>query len=91
VKVFERWQRDGTPFSDIDDDIVNASLEAEWAAHPHRRAAELALEAARDVNATIEALPDFIVQTLIEDGNDFLLNRHRHRAEHIEQIEAALM
>src|SRR5262245_35020810 len=49
VKVFERWVRDGTPYRDQDDDILNTALVDEWRAIPPQRAAEMAVEAAHSV------------------------------------------
>jgi hypothetical protein len=90
VLVFERWVREGTPYRDQDDDILNTALLAEWQALPPRRAAELAVEAARSVDATIAVLPDNVVAAVIAQGDDFLLRRSGHRREHVEQVEAAL-
>ena len=90
VMVFERWVRDGTPYREEDEDILNATLLDEWRALPPRRAAELAVEAARSVDRTIAGLPDNIVAAVIAQGDDFLLRRSGHRREHVEQIEAAI-
>jgi hypothetical protein len=90
LRVFERWQRDGTPYRDQDDDILNDALLDEWRALPPRAAADLALVAARAVDAVVVELPDAITASLTADGNEFLMRRYNHRREHIEQIEAAL-
>ena len=89
VRVFERWVHDGTPYRDQDDDILNTALLDEWRAIPPRRAAELAVEAARSIDRTIGGLPDNVVAAVIAQGDDFLLRRSGHRREHVEQIEAA--
>jgi hypothetical protein len=90
VLVFERWTRDGTPYRDQDDDILNDALFDEWQALPPRAAADLALAAAKAIDATVEGLRDDIVAAVIAQGDSFLLTRSNHRREHIEQIEAAL-
>ncbi len=89
-RVFERWRRDGTPYRDQDDDILNLSLLDEWNALVPRKAADLAVRAAQSVDAAVAALPESVIKALIEGGNDFLLHRARHRKEHVDQIEAAL-
>jgi len=90
ARVFYRWVQDGTPYRDQDDDILNTALLNEWRTIPPRRAAELAVEAARSIDQTIAALPDNIVAAVIAQGDDFLLRRSNHRREHVEQIEAAI-
>jgi len=90
VRVFERWLRDATPYRDQDDDILNTALLDEWRAIAPRRAAELAVEAARSIDETVAGLPDNLVAAVIAQGDDFLLRRSNHRREHVEQIEAAI-
>jgi hypothetical protein len=90
VRVFERWQRDGTPYRDQDDDILNDALLDEWRALPPRAAADLALAAARAIDAVVVELPNAITAALTTNGNEFLMRRYNHRREHIEQIEACL-
>jgi hypothetical protein len=90
VRVFERWQRDGTPYRDQDDDILNDALLDEWRALPPRAAADLALAAARAIDAVVVELPNVITAALTADGNEFLMRHYNHRREHIEQIEAGL-
>lgn len=90
VRVFERWTREGTPYRDQDDDILNTALLDEWKALPPRAAADLAVAAAQAIDATVASLRDDIANAVTVEGNDFLLKRSNHRREHIEQIEAAL-
>jgi len=90
VKVVERWVRDGTPYRDQDDDILNTALVDEWKAIPPRRAADMAVEAARSIDRTVAGLPDNVVAAVTAQGDDFLLRRYNHRREHIEQIEAVM-
>ena len=74
VQVFERWVRDGTPYRDQDDDILNDCLLDEWRALPPRVAANLAIAAAHAVDSTVAVLPDAVVAAVIAGGNDFLLH-----------------
>ena len=50
----------------------------------------LALEAATELDALIAGAPDATVDALAGTPSDYLLSRHRHRSEHIDQIERAL-
>jgi DinB superfamily len=88
--MLERWMRDGTPHVELDDDVVNNALEAVHQAVEPRAAARLAVESAKAADAAIARTPDAISDLLIAEDHAYLLRRTGHRAEHIEQIEAAL-
>ena len=88
--VLERWAAAGTPYHDMDDDIINLALLDEWLALPPRSTVELALSAARAANPVIERTPEHIWQALAGTHDMFLLHRALHRREHIEQIESAV-
>ena len=88
--VLERWMRDGTPHTELDDDVVNNALEELHKAVEPRAAARLAVEAARSADAAIARVPDAIAAQLIAEDHAYLLNRSGHRGEHIEQIETGL-
>jgi hypothetical protein len=90
VVVLERWAKDGTPYRDQDDDILNLALLDEWLALPPRATVELALSAARAANPVIERTPEHIWQALAGTHDMFLLHRANHRREHIAQIESVL-
>jgi hypothetical protein len=90
ARVFERWTREGTPYRDQDDDILNEALLDEWRLLPGRVVIGMVLAAARSVDAAVQTLPDNIAAALIASGDEFLLRRSNHRREHIEQIEAVL-
>ena len=90
VYGLRRWAREGTPITDADDHILNEALFEQWRALPPRRAAELAVEAAREVTVVVEGLPDAVAADVVARGLDWLLRRSRHRREHSEQFEAAL-
>ena len=90
VYGLRRWAADGTPVNADDDHILNEALVAQWRALPARRAAELAVEAARAVTAAVEGLSEQVASDVVARGLDWLLHRARHRRDHIEQIEAAV-
>jgi len=88
--MFERWMSDGTPHVELDDDVVNHALEALHQAAEPRKAARLAVEAAKVADAAIARAPDAIADILIAEDHAYLLRRTGHRMEHIEQIESEL-
>jgi hypothetical protein len=90
VAGLRRWARAGTPVTDADDEILNEALFEQWRSLPPRRAAALAVEAAREVTAVVEGLPDAVAVVVVGRGLGWLLRRGNHRREHIEQIEAAV-
>ena len=88
--VLTRWRNGGERHVELDDDVVNTALEEMLKAVEPREAARLCIESARAANAAIAATPDAIAEELIAEGHTYLLSRHNHRTEHIEQIERAL-
>ena len=88
--VLQRWDGQGSPPAGGDTDILNDALFAEWLALPPRRAAELALAAAKAVDAIVDAADARMVDAIRASGEDWLLHRSRHRREHLDQIEQLL-
>jgi hypothetical protein len=88
--VLTRWRDGGDPHVELDDDVVNSALEEVLKSVEPREAARLCVESAKAANAAIAATPDAIANQLIAEDHAYLLNRHNHRTEHIEQIERAL-
>ena len=88
--VLTRWKDGGEPHQELDDDVVNTALEELLKSLQPREAARLSVESAKLANAAIAATPDSIANQLIAEDHAYLLSRHNHRTEHIEQIERAL-
>jgi hypothetical protein len=95
--VEARWQlaaREGRP-TPIDvaeelPDLINGSLIPTWRIVDPRRLAALVVTAAEDVDGLIAGLPAASVDGVLEEGRPRLLDRSRHRAEHVAMIEARL-
>ena len=93
----ERWTRllDGSWSAD-DDSVIEAEHLANEALHPYwaGAAAEdipaLALEAATRLDALIASAPDSLVDRILASPSAFLVNRFRHRGEHIDHIERGI-
>jgi len=88
--VLTRWKDGGEPHQELDDDVVNSALEEVLKVMEPRAAAGLCVQSAKLANAAIATTPDAIANQLIAEDHAYLLSRHNHRTEHIEQIERAL-
>jgi hypothetical protein len=93
----ERWTEMLAGRWSADDDSVHAAEHiANEALHPYwgsASAAEipaLALAAATTVDALIARAPDAIADALEGTSSAYLIHRHRHRGEHLDQIERGL-
>ena len=86
----QRWAKEGTPVNADDDHILNEALYDEWKLIEPRTALQMALDAAREVDATAASMPDSVYADAASRDLSWVLRRAGHRAEHIEQIEAAL-
>lgn len=92
VVLFERWRTTGTePDPEPDDvDWINDAPKPMLLAVAPRRAAELAVAIAEAADATVAALSDEMIAKNQASRGQLNLVRAQHRAEHIDQIEAAL-
>ena len=95
--VIERWTRaiadgDTVPvsLSDVLTDLINDASLAQWSAMPGPLAGREAIAAAEAVDTYVEGLEEARVAAAEEAGLARLIDRSRHRAEHLDAIEAAL-
>ncbi len=88
--LLHRWAVEGSLPDPVDDDLMNATLLPEWLALDPKRAAELAVAAAVLVDAAIEALDADKADAIVMIGNQYLVERGKHRQQHLDQIELAL-
>jgi len=97
---FDRWvgirwdqnERGGTieGLPDVVTELINASALADWKALPSRRAADLALTAAEQLDLRLERLPDEAVILALDSGRPFMVDRASHRDSHLDDVERAL-
>ncbi|MFA5787236.1 MAG: maleylpyruvate isomerase N-terminal domain-containing protein [Actinomycetota bacterium] len=71
-------------------DDLNDALLPEWRALPSRTAARLAIEAAEAVDREVSEVDGTTVEEIVSKDKSWLLHRHWHRREHLDQIERAL-
>ena len=70
--------------------LALVALDPYWAGIDAPELSTLALEAAARLDALIASAPDAMVDAIEGGVAAYLLHRHRHRGEHIDQIERAL-
>jgi hypothetical protein len=95
VALVEGWRRAGVAtvpaaFDEAHVDWINDAAKPMFLALAPRRAAELAVQIAEQVDALVAALPDEFVQRNAAGGTPLNLVRAEHRREHLDEIEAAL-
>jgi hypothetical protein len=76
--------------SDVLTDLINGASLAQWLAMPGPLAGREAIAAAEAVDAYVEGLEEARVAAAEEAGLARLIDRSRHRVEHLDAIEAAL-
>jgi hypothetical protein len=99
LSVLERWVA-GKDFridvTDWYDDMLNDVVLAHSLALAPAEAVRLAVEAAAALDARLEGLTESEAERLAADAArpetdaNWLLHRYRHRAEHLDEVEAAL-
>lgn len=96
IALLHTWQRaglDSPPPALTDGDVVdwvNDAAKPMFLAMDPRRAAELALAIADEVDQKVEALPDAWVAKNAAAGSPLSLVRGTHREEHLGEIEQRL-
>jgi hypothetical protein len=89
ANLVSRWLQQGIGRSDADVDAINDAAKAQWLALPPRMAAQQAVEAARAIDAALDAAPD-LVEQIVAIGYPINPSRAVHRREHLDEIERAL-
>lgn len=85
--TLQRWERGDITSDEAEPDLLNDALIEEWRALSPRQAADLAVAAARRVDAAVEALDARTVAAILARGEEWLIRRDVHRREHLDQIE----
>jgi hypothetical protein len=92
--ILHRWQEEGLDESPIDSTAVNDALKVICHALEPRTAADLAVAAARKVDAELETLAEEFVKQIEQHieatSTQFRMNRSLHRDGHLKDIEALL-
>jgi hypothetical protein len=99
---WDRWQAErwaemlaGT-WSAADDSVIaaehlaNLALDPYWAGIGPDEVARLALESAERLDLLIASAPDAVVEAIEGTPSAYMVNRHQHRGEHLDQIERGI-
>ena len=70
--------------------LADVALRPYWAGISSGELAKIALEAAASLDALIAAAPDSLVEALEGTPEAYLLHRHRHRNDHLDQVERSI-
>jgi hypothetical protein len=88
--LVRKWKQKGVSPSPMDEDTVNDALVPFFLEIPPRKAANLAISTARELDHELEeSSPDFIAE-MESTGDRHALNRAIHRKMHLDDIESLL-
>jgi hypothetical protein len=91
VHLLDRWEKQGVGPSEMDVDILNRACLPQWLALAPRTAADIALKTAEAIDKKIESISQEIFDwCLTNPVCPINIERYKHRAEHIEQIQQAV-
>lgn len=90
IILIEKWKREGVSPSPMDMDVVNDVTREVFRAIEPRRAAELVVAVAEEVDKVIAGLTPEMVEAIETKGTTVRLKRAIHRRMHIEEIEKVL-
>ena len=88
--LLERWQLTGASDAPSDSEIINVGVQALATAIPARAAGELAISAARDIDAELHKIPLELADAIEAAGQTTVLRRSVHRLSHLDDIAKAL-
>jgi hypothetical protein len=92
LMLVKRWKQSAVGPSPIDSDAINNAMKPLCLAIAVREAANLAIQAAEEIDTELENLPEGVragMEILVQEGM-LRLDRSIHRNEHIDQIERAV-
>jgi DinB family protein len=88
---WDRYEQTGIleDLPDVVTELINAAALAEWQLLPSRRAGELALTAAEELDLRLERLSDAAVARALDSNRPFMVDRASHRDAHLDDVERA--
>lgn len=93
LALLDAWERTGVqppPLADADIDWINDASKPFLLALQPRRAGDLAVRIAEEVDRRAASLPDEVVARNAAAGSPLNLARAEHRREHLDEIERSL-
>ena len=91
ITLIEKWKQEGVSESAIDVDVVSEVTRRLCLAIQPRKAAELAITLADEVDQLIMNLDHEMADAILAKGATVKLNRADHRRTHFGEIEKALL
>jgi hypothetical protein len=88
--LVRRWEKEGISPSPVDENLVNDALLPFFLALNPRKAAELAVSIAGELDRELEGLPSDLIEGIDKLGDRHALNRSIHRKMHLDEIEKLL-
>ena len=86
----KKWKRDGFSLSSSDAHTINEAVQKLCESLPVGAAAQLAIDAAEDIDNALEVIPPELIDEINTAGKTRALKRDFHRHEHLDRIEEAL-
>jgi hypothetical protein len=92
LALLDAWERGAAPTTIHEEEVdwINDAGKPLLLALPPRRAAELTVAIAEEVDRRVAALPDDLVAKNAAAGSPLSLSRAPHRKEHLDDIERIL-
>ncbi len=90
ITLIKKWQETGVGDSPNDTDVVNEATRPLFIAIEPRRALQLSLDYAAELDALIDSLDADFIRAIEERGKAVRLDRAHHRYMHMNDIKAAL-
>ncbi|MFH1523885.1 MAG: maleylpyruvate isomerase N-terminal domain-containing protein [Chloroflexota bacterium] len=90
IILIEKWKKEGISPSPIDLDVINDASRRLCLAIEPRKAAELAIALADEIDQDIVNLSPEMAEAIATKGVTVRLNRADHRRTHLNEIEKAL-
>jgi len=88
--LLDRWARDGFGEAAVDTGLVNDAGLGDWLALSPEAVRREAVAAAEALDERIARVRPELMAAIAAGGRERILDRTRHRAEHLDQIERAL-
>jgi hypothetical protein len=88
--LVRKWKQNGISPSPLDENIINDVLLSFFLAIPPRKAADLSISIAGELDRELESLSPDIIAQIEKTGDRHALNRAIHRKMHVDEIEALL-
>jgi len=90
IMLIDKWKKEEVGPSPIDTDVVNEATRVLCLAIAPRRAAELAVALAEEVDRVIAGLTPEMVESIQARGTTVKLRRADHRRSHLGEMEKTL-